>query len=100
MVAEVAKTSVTSGQRLEQFRDRPTFVEDWEGAAEGVVEAPVDRDSKNGEEPHDRPVHFNDVLATIYHRLGIAVDRSFNDSFGRPFPILYEGRPSRNCSKR
>lgn len=49
--------------------------------------------SKNGEEPLDRPIHFNDVLATIYQRLGISTERTFSDSFGRPFPILYEGRP-------
>lgn len=46
----------------------------------------------NGENPNDRPVHFNDVLATIYQQLGIATDRVFADPFGRPVPILYEGR--------
>ncbi|MCC7420587.1 MAG: DUF1501 domain-containing protein [Planctomycetaceae bacterium] len=47
----------------------------------------------NGENPNDRPVHFNDVLATIYQQMGIPTDRVFPDAFGRPIPILYEGRP-------
>lgn len=47
----------------------------------------------NGENPNDRPVHFNDVLATMYQQLGIPTDRVFPDAFGRPVPILYEGRP-------
>jgi uncharacterized protein (DUF1501 family) len=47
----------------------------------------------NGENPHDRPIHFNDVLATMYQQLGVPADRVFPDAFGRPVPILYEGRP-------
>ena len=42
------------------------------------------------EVPHDRPVHFNDVLATIYRQMGIPTDRvHYHD--GRPVPVLYEG---------
>ncbi len=44
------------------------------------------------EVPHDRPIHYNDVLATIYQQLGVATDRVFNDA-GRPVPILYQGTP-------
>ena len=44
------------------------------------------------EVPHDRPVHFNEVLATIYRQMGIPTDRvHYHD--GRPVPILYEGKP-------
>lgn len=49
--------------------------------------------SPNGEIPQTRPVHFNEVLATIYHQLGIPTDRAFQDTFGRPVPILSEGQP-------
>ncbi len=40
--------------------------------------------------PQDRPIHYNDVLATIYRQLGIATDRVFQHE-GRP--ILYHGTP-------
>jgi hypothetical protein len=37
----------------------------------------------------DRPVHMNDILATLYHNLGIDVGtRSVEDQFGRPLPLL------------
>ncbi len=42
--------------------------------------------------PQDRPIHYNDVLATIYRQLGVATDRVFMDE-GRPVPILYHGTP-------
>lgn len=46
-----------------------------------------------GEEPHDRPIHFTDVLATIYRQIGVPTDRSFPDHFGRPVPVLSTGQP-------
>ncbi len=49
--------------------------------------------SPNGEIPRDRPVHFTDILATMYHQMGISTDRVFHDPFGRPFPILDGGQP-------
>lgn len=49
--------------------------------------------SPNGENPQQRPVHFNEILATIYHQLGIPTDRAFLDPFGRPIPILDHGHP-------
>ncbi len=49
--------------------------------------------SPNGENPHLRPVHFNEIMATIYHQLGISTDRVFHDQFARPFPILDYGNP-------
>ena len=45
-----------------------------------------------GEVPQDRPVHINEVLATIYHQLGVSTDHvHYLD--GRPVPVLYEGKP-------
>lgn len=49
--------------------------------------------TSRGERPQDRPVHFNEVFATIYHQLGIPTDRMLQDGSGRPVPILYEGAP-------
>lgn len=45
------------------------------------------------EYPTERPYTPQDLLATIYRHLGIDYTRSFNDFFGRPVPILSEGRP-------
>lgn len=47
----------------------------------------------NGENPQDRPVHFNDILATMYRQLGVATEQVFHDPLGRPVPILDSGRP-------
>lgn len=42
----------------------------------------------------DRPVHFRDVLATIYRNLGISPETFVEDVSGRPTPILLaEARP-------
>ena len=48
--------------------------------------------NSKGEVPHDRPVHYNDVLATIYGQLGVPTDRVHFDE-GRPVPVLYSGKP-------
>lgn len=48
--------------------------------------------NSKGEVPHDRPVHYNDVLATIYSQLGVPTDRVHYDE-GRPVPVLYSGKP-------
>lgn len=47
------------------------------------------------EVPHDRPVHYNEVLATIYHQLGVPIDHVHYDTFGRPVPVLFSGKPIR-----
>jgi hypothetical protein len=47
----------------------------------------------NGENPQDRPVHFNEVLATIYRQLGVSPSQVFHDSLGRPVPLLDSGVP-------
>ena len=48
--------------------------------------------NSRGEVPHDRPVHYNDVLATMYQQLGVPTDRVYYDE-GRPVPVLYSGKP-------
>jgi uncharacterized protein (DUF1501 family) len=47
----------------------------------------------NGENPHDRPVHFNEILATMYRQLGLPSDQVFHDQLGRPVPVLDDGKP-------
>ena len=47
-----------------------------------------------GEEPHTRPVHFRDVFATLYQRLGIDVaSTQFTDLSGRPHYLVGDHRP-------
>jgi uncharacterized protein (DUF1501 family) len=47
--------------------------------------------NEKGERPKDRPLHPNDVLATIYKCLGIDPTRAFVNPQGRPIPILPHG---------
>lgn len=45
-----------------------------------------------GQYPVRRPVKPADILATIYHQLGIPDDLQFTNRTGRPIPILRDGR--------
>jgi hypothetical protein len=44
-----------------------------------------------GEVPKDRPLWPYDVVATIYHHLGIETELAFNNHAGRPIPVLSKG---------
>jgi len=47
-----------------------------------------------GEEPRSRPIHFRDVFATLYQRLGIDVATTqFTDLTGRPQYLVGNHRP-------
>jgi Protein of unknown function (DUF1501) len=46
-----------------------------------------------GEEPSQRAMNSNCLLATIYHRFGVDVRHVYHDRAGRPIPILQEGEP-------
>ena len=45
------------------------------------------------EHPGPRPLQPADLLATVYHVLGIDPRLTFKDHSGRPVPILDEGQP-------
>ena len=47
--------------------------------------------SPKGEYPAERPIRPEDVLATVYHVLGIDPTQSFLNHAGRPIPILPGG---------
>lgn len=51
--------------------------------------------NSRAEYPIERPLTPQDLLATIYHHLGINPSATFNDYSGRPVPILYHGTPIR-----
>ena len=60
------------------------------GLKGGVV---VGSTTKKGEQPADRVLSPQDVLATVYRQLGIDIRRQFINSAGRPISILGEGKP-------
>jgi len=47
----------------------------------------------DGSHPASRPVHLNEVLATVYHQLGIEPDLVLADELGRPIRIQPESSP-------
>ena len=60
------------------------------GLKSGVV---VGSSTRAGDVPLDRPIHFNDILATIYHQLGVSSTEVTTDALGRPVPVLAHGSP-------
>ena len=50
-------------------------------------------ENHGGDVPKDRPVHIYDVLATIYHQLGVPLNETYRDTAGRPVPIMADGKP-------
>lgn len=49
--------------------------------------------NEKGERPRDRPLHPNDVWATLYKQMGIDHTQAFVNPQGRPIPILPHGAP-------
>jgi len=47
--------------------------------------------TRHGEVPKDRPIRPEDVVATMYHHLGIEPEHTFPDPVGRPIPVLERG---------
>jgi hypothetical protein len=60
------------------------------GLKSGIV---VGSSTRGGEVPLDRPVHFSDVVATIYHQMGVSATEMLRDPLNRPIPVLDGGRP-------
>ena len=66
----------------------------WSPAAACACGQVLGSTTRWGEEPRTRPVHFRDVFATLYQRLGIDVATTqFNDLSGRPQYLVGEHRP-------
>ena len=51
--------------------------------------------TSKGERPQDRPLDPNDLLATVYHHLGIDHRAMVPDNSGRPVPLIPHGEPIR-----
>ncbi len=53
----------------------------------------IGKTNPRGEEPVERIMNSNCLLATLYHRFGIDTSQAFYNTAGRPIPILTEGEP-------
>lgn len=62
------------------------------GVKDGQI---VGSTTSNGGEPLDRPLKPADLLATMYHAIGIEPSAMVTDRQNRPIPILPEGEPIR-----
>jgi uncharacterized protein (DUF1501 family) len=62
------------------------------GVKAGMVHGATD---KQAAYPMSDPVHPSELVATIYHLLGIDPHLTVRDRFGRPFPIARGGEPVR-----
>ncbi|MBM3458647.1 MAG: DUF1501 domain-containing protein, partial [Armatimonadetes bacterium] len=49
--------------------------------------------NERGEHPQDRPLRYQDLLATIYHAMGVDSRQTLLDTGGRPVPLLPVGDP-------
>ena len=49
--------------------------------------------NRKGERPQERPMKYQNLLATIYRSLGIDPNHRFNNLAGIPVPILPTGQP-------
>ncbi len=50
--------------------------------------------NRRGERPDDRPVHLQEIFATVYHQLGIDLDQTqLTDPAGRPQYVLDHRKP-------
>jgi len=62
------------------------------GLRRGIV---VGATNSKGEHPTERTLGPADLLATIYHQLGVDYRREFINSEGRPIKLLSDGEPIR-----
>ena len=60
------------------------------GVKPGMVHGATDKDAAY---PVSDPVHPSDLVATVYHLLGIDPHLAVHDRLGRPFPIARGGEP-------
>ena len=49
--------------------------------------------SRHSETPLERPVHYHEILATLYHQLGIDHHQAVYDDLNRPVRIMPESEP-------
>ena len=73
-----------------------TAREPFDGLQAGAMAAIANTTDRTGGEPAERPVHYQDVFATLYHNLGIDPHRTtLVDPSGRPRYLLEGGEALR-----
>ena len=60
------------------------------GIKRGIV---LGESDARAEFPKDRPISPQDVLATLYHLLGVNREKSYRNDAERPVEILNYGKP-------
>ena len=53
----------------------------------------IGESSARAEAPKSRPVSPQDLMATVFHVLGVPPDLHYTDPGGRPVPMLDGGKP-------
>ncbi|MEZ6141895.1 MAG: DUF1501 domain-containing protein [Zavarzinella sp.] len=53
----------------------------------------VGESTAKAEVPKSKPITPQDLMATVFHVLGIPQDQHFTDQSGRPIPMISEGKP-------
>ncbi|HIA20023.1 MAG TPA: DUF1501 domain-containing protein, partial [Planctomycetaceae bacterium] len=53
----------------------------------------IGQTNDKGERPAERPLTYQDLLATIYQAMGVDSEHTFINHVGRPVPILPSGQP-------
>jgi hypothetical protein len=51
----------------------------------------IGRSDRHAADVIERPISPKDVLATMYHLLGVPADTTLHDRLGRPYPLVAEG---------
>jgi arylsulfatase A-like enzyme len=100
MLADTAVLAISEHGRAPQVQNVPGGGRDhWSRAYSGVFAGGgfaagrvVGRTDKIGGDVAETPVSPKDVLATLYHLLGIDADTMLHDRQGRPVPVVGEGK--------
>ncbi|MBN9523594.1 DUF1501 domain-containing protein [bacterium] len=93
VMGEIGRTpKINGGAGRDHWEHCYTVLFAGGGTKGGFVHGASDR---TGAYPSLNPVSAGDVVATIYHALGIAPDLELRDRLDRPIPLLPEGAPVR-----
>lgn len=82
------------GPRIDDLAGRGHWARAWHALLAGGGVQPgrvVGATSANGGEPTDRPLGPGDLLATIYHAVGIDPHAAVPNREGRPIPLVAQG---------
>ena len=94
VMGEIGRTpKINSGAGRDHWEHCYTVLLAGGGVKGGFVYGASD---KRGAYPSQNPVTAGDVVATVYHALGVPADLELRDRLDRPVPLLPEGAPVRD----